>query len=125
MVIKTGKGKKVGPAASICKHLPLIQAECHGHYKEKPYAPQLVTDKIQAEYPGRKRCAYSPQNPVKGNVKAKQLHIDDPSQIVNRNSCQDIGHKKAVRIIDIRQVAVYQADIIGINHIAGGIFDVP
>ena len=36
MIIEAGKGKEMRPAASICQHLPFIQAE-HDHHKgDKP-----------------------------------------------------------------------------------------
>ena len=59
MVIKTGKGKKVGPAASICQHLPFVQTEHNDHEGDKPFYIYLQLTGICCKTPGCKTDAYS------------------------------------------------------------------
>ncbi len=59
VIIKAGKGKEMGPAASICQHLPFVQTEHNDHEGDKPFYIYLQLTGICCKTPGCKTDAYS------------------------------------------------------------------
>ena len=59
VIEKAGKGKEMGPAASICQHLPFVQTEHNDHEGDKPFYIYLQLTGICCKTPGCKTDAYS------------------------------------------------------------------
>ena len=59
VIIKAGKGKEMGPATSICQHLPFVQTEHNDHEGDKPFYIYLQLTGICCKTPGCKTDAYS------------------------------------------------------------------
>ena len=125
MVVKTGKGKEMGPSASVCKHFPFVQAEHYRHEKGKPAAADSFVPAVNTECPSGQPQAHHPQDPLKGNGESEQFHVHDPAKVIDGDPGKHIRYKELVRIIHIGKIAVHQPDIIGIYHIAGGILHIP
>ena len=117
MIEKEAVAQEVHAAGAVQKHLPLIEAEADEHHRQDDPDAASLPNQVLRHRTHQQHAAQDAEHPVKQHRVAEKRDIDPAKRIVDRNPGQDIRHEKARRVQGIREIAVNDADIVGIDHI--------
>ena len=117
MIEKEAVAQEVHAAGAIDQHLPLIEAEADEHHRKDDPDAASLPDQVLRHRTHQQHAAQDAEHPVKEHRVAEEGDVQPAKRIVDRNPGQDIRHEKGLQIQGIREVAVDDADIVGIDHI--------
>ena len=112
------------PAGPVGQHLPLVQGKQEEDHGSRGPGGKLPLLAVPADGEGRYRQSRRAQHHVKGRAVLKQLHIDDPLQVVDRDPRQDIPVQIGSEAPHVLQIGIDEADVVRVHHVLCGAPDI-